>query len=282
MGTQLVWRSAIGLSLVVLVGCGGGSSGGPAGPSPVGPATTLVSVEVSGGEGLEVGTKTQMKALGKYSDGSSKDVTSEVKWASLSQDLATVEPSGVVTGVASGTVTIQATLQSQTGTRRVQVLGRRVYVSITAIGVECAAACDNFLEGPGDFTYRATATAVGTVSEGSTPDARTLSQTSGYPSAAGVIALGNGQSRSLNNKATFAVRLQAGSYIQVDFRATEWDRDLFGKTFADGRMNNDLDTARYTWNPTTGWGTAFGIHTISVGGSGCVLRLRYIIEIATS
>jgi uncharacterized protein YjdB len=62
------------------------------------------------------GQSKQLSALGVYSDGSSLDVTGQVVWTSLSNSYATVDSSGLVTGVSAGSSTITATLGSIHGT----------------------------------------------------------------------------------------------------------------------------------------------------------------------
>lgn len=90
-----------------LTACGGGSGGSTPPPPP--PPPTLSSITVSStSTTVVVGTTLQMKAEGKYSDGSTKDMTSSVTWSSSDTNVATVSASGLVTAVTSGTVNIKA------------------------------------------------------------------------------------------------------------------------------------------------------------------------------
>jgi hypothetical protein len=50
----------------------------------------------------------QLIATGYYSDGSARDVTGQVTWASADSSIATVSPTGLLTGVATGQTTINA------------------------------------------------------------------------------------------------------------------------------------------------------------------------------
>ena len=50
----------------------------------------------------------QLIATGYYSDGSTRDVTGQVTWASADSSIATVSPTGLLTGVATGQTTINA------------------------------------------------------------------------------------------------------------------------------------------------------------------------------
>ena len=73
------------------------------------PITIAFSIS---GAGPAVGKTNQLKGVAQLSDGSSKDVTSQVTdWASSATNIATVTSAGIVTGVASGTVTINASYQ---------------------------------------------------------------------------------------------------------------------------------------------------------------------------
>ena len=104
-------------ALIVLAGCGGGGSqsGGNA---------VLNSIQLSSAStSVPAGLTLLLTATGGYSDGSSKDVTRSVSWASSDNSVATVDTAGVVTGKAQGPVTITASSSSVTGTMAVSVKG---------------------------------------------------------------------------------------------------------------------------------------------------------------
>jgi uncharacterized protein YjdB len=61
------------------------------------------------------GQTKQLSAVGVYSDGNSRDVTSQVTWNSLGTGYATVSSTGLVTGVSAGNSTITASIGSTTG-----------------------------------------------------------------------------------------------------------------------------------------------------------------------
>ncbi|MEW6277055.1 MAG: Ig-like domain-containing protein [Candidatus Eremiobacterota bacterium] len=58
---------------------------------------------------LQVGTTQQLTATGGFSDGSTSDQTGQATWVSSNPGAATVNPAGLVTGVAPGFATITAT-----------------------------------------------------------------------------------------------------------------------------------------------------------------------------
>jgi len=74
-------------------------------------ATNLASIAVSpAGSSLPVNTSLQFTATGTYKDGSSRDLTSLVNWASFATATATINAGGLATGVAAGSTTITASL----------------------------------------------------------------------------------------------------------------------------------------------------------------------------
>jgi len=96
---------------LMLTGCGSnGTSQNPSNPTP---SVTLSSITITPSiTSLNVGATQQLTATGKYSDGSSKNVTASVTWTSSSTSLATVSSGGLVTAVKNGNVNINATLNS--------------------------------------------------------------------------------------------------------------------------------------------------------------------------
>ncbi len=77
--------------------------------------TTVSSVAVSG-TAPALGATSQFTAMATMSDGTTQDVTSQATWTSTNAADATVSSTGLVTGVTAGSVAIQATYQSVTGT----------------------------------------------------------------------------------------------------------------------------------------------------------------------
>ena len=278
MGTQRVAHVFVFVGAITLAACGGLSgSGGPTGPTAV--AATVTSITVTTPDVLQVNGTAQMKAEAGYSDGSKKDVTATATWTSLSTDLATIVPGGTATGLAYGRVTIQASYQGVSGTLAVQVRGQKVNFTVTAIALDCTGSCEDFTQGGGDFSYKILATA--TVGDSQTVTPRVLSQTASYPNGDHTIELGKGQSRTLQTGTTFLIRTEAGAYVDLEFRATEWDAILF-QNVEDPRMRDLHVTKRYTWSAANGWGDAFGVHTLVLGSGSCEIQLRYLIEFATT
>jgi len=61
---------------------------------------TSIAIEPSKPDVLKAGTTQQFKATGTYSDGTTRDITSEVKWKSDAETLAVINNTGLVSAVA--------------------------------------------------------------------------------------------------------------------------------------------------------------------------------------
>ncbi len=100
-------------SLTLWVACG--SKGG--GSASFSSAASLSSLQVTPAAGsIATGATQQFTATGKFSDGSSKDVTSSVQWSSTAATVASVSSNGLATGVAAGVVTVTAQSGTVKGT----------------------------------------------------------------------------------------------------------------------------------------------------------------------
>src|SRR5262249_33480512 len=71
---------------------------------------------------LTVGGTQQFTATGTYSDGSRKEVTTQVAWASSAPNVTVISPSGLATAEAPGTATISATVGSVAGSTGLTVV----------------------------------------------------------------------------------------------------------------------------------------------------------------
>jgi hypothetical protein len=79
-------------------------------------APVLVSIVVTpANSSITTGATPQFTAMGIYSDGSSLNLTSLVTWTSTNSAVATINGTGLVTGVTPGSTTIQATSGSISG-----------------------------------------------------------------------------------------------------------------------------------------------------------------------
>ena len=139
-------RFGIGLTMVLvlgvaLIGCGGGSFSSSTTP-PTNPTPSLKSLSVSGPTTAYSGqTGLQYKAMGTYSDGSTKDLTSSATWSS-SVSVVTINSSGLATAVAASQggvalgalaqkVTIKATSGSIVGSNLLTVSDGLASIAVT-------------------------------------------------------------------------------------------------------------------------------------------------------
>jgi trimeric autotransporter adhesin len=101
------------------------------------PAPTFQSITVTpANPSLPLGTTRQMTATGHYSDGSTKDLTTQVTWSKGVLGVITLTSDGLVTAVATGTNTVSALLGSISGSTTVRVTA----AVIQSLTVEPAAA----------------------------------------------------------------------------------------------------------------------------------------------
>ena len=109
----------ITLAFMVLVGLAFGAS---CNGFFVDPTLTSISVGPSN-QNIQQGDTLQMAARGTYDDGSVKNVTGSVLWASDDPGVASVDKSGLVTGVAApGTANISASLDTLSNSVSVNVV----------------------------------------------------------------------------------------------------------------------------------------------------------------
>lgn len=86
------------------VACGGSTT------SP----SSVSSITVTG-SAPAINATSQLTATAVMSDGTTQDVSTSATWQSANTGTATVSSTGLLTGVASGTVVVQATYSSVTG-----------------------------------------------------------------------------------------------------------------------------------------------------------------------
>ena len=83
--------------------------------------TTVNAVAVTG-TAPAPGATSQFTATATMSDGTTQDVTSQAAWTSSNTTDATVSSTGLVTGVAAGSVAIQVTYLNITGTDQIAIV----------------------------------------------------------------------------------------------------------------------------------------------------------------
>lgn len=92
----------------------------------------LTSIAVGPTATINQSATVQESAIGTYNDGSTKTLGSGVQWSSSASTTASVNSSGLVTGVSPGTATITAAFQATSGTSSITVnLGNVTAIKIT-------------------------------------------------------------------------------------------------------------------------------------------------------
>jgi hypothetical protein len=131
------------------------------------------------------GTSQQFTATGTYSDGNTRNVTSQTTWTSSSSAVAVVNAGGLATGVSAGTTTIYATLAGQSGssTLTVQVAPLVITTSFLPNGMTSVAYTATLAASGGTTPY------LWSLASGSLPTGLKLNSNSGTitgtPTAAG-------------------------------------------------------------------------------------------------
>jgi len=109
------WVSVLAGAVLLILGLGLGCDGFFVDP-------VLTGVAVGPAATIQTGTAIQMIATGSYNDGSQKKLSKNVYWASASPQVATINTSGVATGVGSGQAVISAAVETVTGSATVTVI----------------------------------------------------------------------------------------------------------------------------------------------------------------
>jgi hypothetical protein len=92
----------------------------------------LTGMTVGPSATIQTGNSVQMAAVGTYNDGSQKSL-SNCHWSSGTPSVATVNPSGMVTGVEPGQATISGAKDTATGTATITVtIGGLLSIRVTS------------------------------------------------------------------------------------------------------------------------------------------------------
>jgi hypothetical protein len=111
-------------ALILAAGCSSTSTTTSTSTTSSGPATlSSVSIDPTSPDAAKIGATQSFKAMAKYSDGTTKDVTADATWASSDQKVATIDAKGTATAVAGGNTAITATFSDATGTVLFGVIG---------------------------------------------------------------------------------------------------------------------------------------------------------------
>jgi uncharacterized protein YjdB len=130
--------------------------------TPPGPTLTSIAISPSSPPHLLVGATQQFTATGTYSDNTTKDITSEVTWASSNTAVASINADGLATGIAPGATYISVVESTAASAVALVVVAPTPQVTLVSIAVS---APKNLVVGD---TRQLIAT--GTYSDGTTAD----------------------------------------------------------------------------------------------------------------
>ncbi|WP_164885316.1 beta strand repeat-containing protein [Geovibrio thiophilus] len=119
--------SALSLTLAA---CSGGSSGGGGNDGTVRLENIVISPPSAS---IIIGRTAQLEAVALYSDDTSADITTSIDtdWSSSDNAIATVSNTGLVTGIASGTVTVTAEYKNVTKSATVLVGDGEILIGVS-------------------------------------------------------------------------------------------------------------------------------------------------------
>jgi len=157
---------------------------------------SLTSIEVAPETAsIVIDSTQQFTATGTYSDGSTKDLTESVTWTSSNEQFATIDDSGLATGIAVGTVDIKATSSDgPTGIATLEVTSAPIQPTVD---VTISMDTDYRTAGPNVFVWAIATVSVGI--DGATVEGHWVepySTVSGTTDASGNVSL---QSNSVKN-----------------------------------------------------------------------------------
>ena len=125
-----IYRSTVGVGLAaVMVSCSGGGGDSPTTPPPT---PVLTTISLSGGTTVAVGSTLTLIASPRDQNGNA--IAATVTWSSGATNIATVNSSGVVTGVTPGSAIVTSTAGSVTANTTITVTAVPVLTSIVISG----------------------------------------------------------------------------------------------------------------------------------------------------
>lgn len=248
-------------------------------PDGNGTDSAPASVSVTGEASVDIGGTLQLSAAAETAAGQS--VTAPITWSSSNSDLATVDATGLVTGVARGTATITASTPGAAGT--IQDM-HDVVVTVAAVTVTPSL---DTLTSIGDTLVLVTAAqdALGNPVPGvAVPLTATNPGTVSLIGGDTVVAVGSGTAEvtaSLDGRAasaTVVVRQVAVTFsmpVSVDTLTSFGDTQTYTVTAADARGNAVTDG--FTWSSTTPAvasisGSSNAVNATAVGNGSTTIR----------
>ena len=145
--------------------------------TPVAPNLSTIAVSPASASIAVAGTQ-QFTAIGTYTDGSTKDLTSSVTWSSTIPATATISSAGLATAIASGKTVISAALAGTGATATLTVTSPLASIAVTPATVSLAIAATQQFIATATYMDGTTANISSTVAwSSSAPTTATVSST---------------------------------------------------------------------------------------------------------
>jgi Flp pilus assembly secretin CpaC len=225
-------------------------------------AATLRSITVTPvSAAIAAGTKQQFVATGKYSDGSSKNITTQATWISSNNLFATIDSTlGIATGLAPGTTQITATLAG--------IISQPAALTVTPASLQSIAIAPAAVSIA--IGNRTQFTAIGTFSDTTTQDLTSQVTWASATQAVGIISSGgsatglsagatqisaslNGISSPSSTLAVTTAKLQSIAIAppSASITAGETQQWTATGTFSDGTIQDVTTSVRWSSSSTT-------------------------------
>ena len=249
-------------AICCLLSCGGPSS--PAASSDPGALTSIATTFAN--STISEGATDQFTATGTYSNGSTQNLTSQVTWNSSNTAVATISTSGLATGVAVGSTTIQASLNGVHGSAQLAVTAATLQsIAVTATNLSIAQGTTDQFTATGTYSNGSTQNLTSQVTWSSSNTAVATISTSGLATSVAVGSTTLQASLSgVHGSAQLAVTaatLQSIAVTATNLSIAQGTTDQFTATGTYSNGSTQNLTSQVTWSSSN---TA--VATISTSG----------------
>jgi len=278
-----MWRITYFVALLallgVLIGCGGGS--GSSGST----TSTLSSIQLSGqSSALTVGQTEQLTAIGKYSNGSTQDLTRTVTWSTSNTNIANVAAGGLLTASASGQVSVTAASGAVKASFSLSIAPALVSISVTPANITMAPGTAQQFVATGNYSDNSTQNLTGSVSwSSSNTSAVSVSSSAPTSGIAKAVSAGTGSISATMGQISGSTWVTVSSATATSISVSPFNpTQALGvsqqfsatATFSDGSSQDVTNVARWSSSLTSVANiTASGFETSSNVGNSTISAL---------